>query len=143
MLHADVTITIFNARPGDDRRDVFYPTVIRGVAYYEAMQMNGVTSLTHDEEFWIRIPGDAVIQGDRQYIDAEKYQLLPAADLASYWTIQKGDYVTTDSITEAPEERDIKKFLRETGRKVIQVVSYADNTKRASPIMRHWRIGGA
>lgn len=143
MLYANVTVTIFNARPGSDRRDTFYPTVIRGAAFYEAVEGTGGPSQERTEKYWIRIPEDAEVQDGRVYIDAGQYRLLPEEDISGYWTVQTGDYVTEGAVEETPAERDIRKYLHDAGMKLIQVVSFADNTKRGSPIMRHWRIGGA
>ncbi|MGN0398804.1 MAG: hypothetical protein ACI4EO_01635 [Blautia sp.] len=157
MKNAD--ITIFNQIIGEDRREVFVPTMISGVCWYD------VRSLSRNERnreagsrFVIRIPYDAKIQDDRIYIPEEKYKKLTKNELKKYWTIQKNAYLIRQQIVKSgdwmwdsfsfrfgaikelvPEEIN---RLRSENEDFVTVVEYADNTVRGSDRVKHWRIEG-
>lgn len=153
-------ITIFNLILGEDRREIFVPTTISGVSWYE------VRSLSQSEEnreprskFTIRIPIDAKVQNNRIYIPEELYKKLKKDDVKKYWTIQKNAYIIKQQmvhfrtfdfdqfsfrsgfITELLPD-DINK-LRSENEDFVTVIEYSDNTVRGSESVKHWRIGGA
>ena len=158
IVNADMTI--FNRVVGADRREIFIPTVISGVCWYDVRSI-----ITEDQgrdraaKFIIRIPITAKIQGQRRYIPEARYKLLPQESLSEFWTIQLNSYVVKDlyvptngwlwdpfdfrsSVIVEADVTDVNS-LREANEDFGTIVEYADNTVRGSDAVKHWRIGGA
>lgn len=154
-------ITIFNCRLDKaTRRNVFIPTNIHGVSFYDVRGSNVSNGdQTEKLSFTIRIPVDARTENDRRYIEAAKYRKLADGEAEKHWTIQHGDYILAGTIAVAGEwifdefnfrsgvitEKEITEMLglRKFNGDFITVVEYADNTTRGSKAVKHWRIGGA
>lgn len=93
-------ITIFNQIIGDDRREVFIPTTISGVCWYDVRSL-GQVERNRDPaaKFIIRIPISAGIQDGRSYVTEEQYKKLTPDARQKYWTIQRNSYITKIQFT--------------------------------------------
>lgn len=138
-------ITIFNKVLGDDRRDVFIPTHIYGVSWYDAHDSSQPTSLSlpEREKYIVRIPISASVSDDKKYIDAALYDELTTQQRAGYWTIQTScivahGIVNVDDGGDGITEDEILSLKT----KLFTVNTYADNTIRGTKFTKHWRIGG-
>lgn len=170
MINAFEQMTIFNAISGPDRRESYFPTRIGGITWTESSSLSGDNGHKNmQDRYTIRIPITAHIQEDRTYLPPEEYKKLPIERIPQYWTIQEGDYIfpkhffpsrwkwdefsfRTGTILKNWEEiegsiysgvNDIGTYLKKVFGKLIIVTSVADNTKRGSPRVQHWKIGGA
>ena len=116
MLTANQIITVFNARTDKEkRREIFIPTNIFGVSFYELDSSKFVGGVRSEEiTCKIRIPFGARIEAGAYDIDRP---------------------ITKEELTALCHES------RYTG-PLISVVEYADNTQRGSLAVKHWRIGG-
>lgn len=156
LTNAD--ITIFNKRLSEDRREIYIPTILRGVSFYkENIMSQSDIDRRGTKNVTIRIPFN-VDMGSRTYIKESMYKQLSNEEALKYWTIQRGDYIVsaqvngedwiwdtfsfTDGIVTGKEINNLKK-LREVESDFITITNYADNTKRGSDRVKHWRIGGA
>ncbi len=155
LTNAD--ITIFNKRLSEDRREIYIPTLIRDVCFYESSTMSqNDRDRIGGKNVTIRIPLYADT-GGREYIREASYKRLSNEESLKYWTIQRGDYVARTQINGedwiwdtfsfvdgiiAKEEINNLKKLREVESDFITITNYADNTKRGSDRVKHWRIGG-
>ena len=157
MITANRIITVFNARTDKvKRREVFIPTNIFGVSFYELDSSKFVSGVRSEEIICkIRIPFGARIEAGRTYLPESQYKTLADEDALFYWTLQKGSYILLAGITATAWgtgaydlDRTITKEeltalcheSRYTG-PLISVVEYADNTQRGSQAVKHWRIG--
>lgn len=170
MINAFEQMTIFNAISGPDRRESYFPTRIGGITWTESSSLSGDNGHKNmQDRYTIRIPITAHIQEDRTYLPPEEYKKLPIERIPQYWTIQEGDYIfpkhffpsrwkwdefsfRTGTILKNWEEiegsiyygvNDIGTYLKKVFGKLIIVTSVVDNTKRGSPRVQHWKIGGA
>lgn len=139
IINAD--ITIFNKAIGEDRREVFVPTFISGVCWYdvhsvEVSKQQGMAPRDRAAKFIVRIPFDAKVQDGRTYLPEEQYKILDAEKRLNFWTIQLNSYIAKGTHTDI---NDLKQLISGVG----TVVEYADNTVRGSDRVKHWRIGGA
>lgn len=158
MLTANRIITVFNARADKEkRREVFIPTNIFGVSFCELDSSKFVGGIRSEEiACKIRIPFGTHIEAGKTYLPESQYKLLSAEDALFYWTLQKGSYILLASATATawgtgaydighPITKEELTALchksRYTG-PLISVVEYADNTRRGSQAVKHWRIGG-
>lgn len=154
-------ITIFNLRVDKKtRREVLVPTNISGVSYYDVRSSTGNAGEKKENiTYKIRIPIDARVENERSYISEHQYSSLDDAEALKYWTIQKGalillgtffvsdkwifdEFNFRSGVILADKIEDIQ-GVAEQSRDYITVVEYADNTKRGSVAVKHWRIGGA
>lgn len=158
MLTANQIITVFNARTDKEkRREIFIPTNIFGVSFYELDSSKFVGGVRSEEIICkIRIPFGARIEAGKTYLPESQYKLLTDDDALFYWTLQKSSYILLASTTatawgtgaydiDRPITKEELTALcyesRYTG-PLISVVEYADNTQRGSLAVKHWRIGG-
>lgn len=139
-------VTIFNARVGSDRREVFYPTVLDG-ASYQATKTTSSSQGIHTESlsYKLRIPADATVQDGRTYVSETVFRSLSDANALQHWTLQAGDCIILGEYPEAKPMplRELSAFATQAGADLIHVKEYADNTLRGSDAVKHWRIGGA
>lgn len=158
MITANQIITLFNPRTDkESRREVFIPTNIFGVSFYE-LDSTKFAAGTRSEEITckIRIPFKASIEAGRTYLPESRYKALADEEAFFYWTLQKGSYVLCASAAATAwgkgaydfgraitkeELTALSQETRYTG-PLISVVEYADNTQRGSQSVKHWRIGG-
>ena len=138
-------ITLFNARyDANTRTEVYVPTRIRGVSYYESEGISASDGVwTNRSIYKIRVPliGSEI---GKEYLPERKYRKAENAD--GYWTIRKGDFILLallDTEKETYTSKEIAEISEKQGLKLITVTEYADNTVRGSDIVKHWRIGGA
>lgn len=136
-------ITIFNAHIDvESRREVYIPTQIRGVSYYEnegAGTSGGIW--TESSTYKIRVPYIGAEIGG-QYLPAIQYRTR--SDVSGYWTLQKGDIILPGLIDGSSMTMpEVREAAKENGLELIVIKEYADNTKRGSDAVKHWRIGGA
>ena len=166
MINAVEDIVLFNARIGNDRREVYLPTLIRSVCLYGAKETSGEQGeKSLNEKYTIRIPFDAIVDDGKTYIEAERFRLLDDEEAKKHWTIQVGDYVASnalypseiwkwdgfslsgghivDEMKEQPLMGNVGTILTKKYGKILTVNSFADNTRRGSRKAKHWRIGGA
>ena len=90
--------------------------------------------------------------------------MLDDTEVKKHWTIQIGDYVASnalypseiwkwdsfslcgghivDEMRGEPLSGDVGTILTKKYGKILIVDSFADNTRRGSRKMKHWRIGG-
>lgn len=159
-MTSNADVTIFNQRISAERREVFIPTVISGVCWYDVRTTRqSERKRTGESEFIIRIPIDARVQDDRIYIPESQYQKLSDDEVKMYWTIQLNSYVLKRQYVDAATWKfDTFSFqtgvilklpiedidaLRAEQEDFVTVVEYADNTIRGTDRTKHWRIGGA
>lgn len=139
-------VTIFNARVGSDRREVFYPTVLDG-ASYQAAKTTSSSQGVHTEglSYRLRIPADATVQDGRTYVSETVFRSLSDAEALQHWTLQAGDCIIPGEYPEAKPMslRELSELATQAGADLIHVKEYADNTLRGSDAVKHWRIGGA
>lgn len=158
MITANQIITVFNTRTDKEkRREVFIPTNIFGVSFYE-LDSSKFTGGVRSEEITckIRIPFGSRIEAERTYLPESQYKTLTEEDALFYWTLQKGSYILLASTAATAwrtgaydlgqpvtkeELMALCHEVRYTGL-LITVIEYADNTQRGSQAVRHWRIGG-
>lgn len=158
MLAAMRNITLFNLRTdGQTRREIYVPTNISGVSIYEVdsskytARVNSASSRSEEITCKIRIPVDADFEAGRSYIPEGRYKILTDDEAVSYWTLQRGAYIlaadkiAAQDIGKRITREELDALLREEkyAGPLISIVEYADNTRRGSPRVRHWRIGGA
>lgn len=140
-INAD--ITIFNKVRGERRRDVYVPTYIRGVSWYVShSDSQEGTAFRKNSKYVVRIPINARITGNKQYINPDDFYDLPLEVRDNYWTIQTGCFVChgiVDIDTSDIDEQTLLDLKEET----FTVNAYADNTIRGTNRTKHWRIGGA
>lgn len=153
-------ITIFNLRVGSDRREKFFATKISGVFWYDTKGMSpSGNDRSKSEQYIIRIPVDAVVEGGRTYISEEKYKKLSDEEAERHWTIQKGAYVAKEQYEDAGKWKfdpfsfrngvitevslEDLKSLRALNEDFATITEYADNTVRGTKVTQHWRIGGS
>lgn len=165
MVNTVEDITIFNLRyDSAARREVFIATNIGGVSFYRVAGTSistaqGMQERREDIAYKIRIPINANVEAGRSYIDEAKYAALSDDEALNYWTLQKGCYILTGSLFIAgewiwddfnfrtgvitKEKLEEIQALRQYNGDFVTVIEYADNTRRGSASVRHWRIGGA
>lgn len=144
-MYVQTTITVFNKRLGDDRREVYFPTVISGASYQEAKgssQSGGVRS--ESLSYKLRIPINAKMQNDRTYAPEKAYKAMAAEEAGEHWTLQKGDIILAreTALADPVDETALKQLAAAEHLDVITVTEYADNTTRGTAMVKHWRIGG-
>lgn len=112
-------ITLWKKELGDDRREYFRPVHISAASYAEDLDTTQASGgvWTQKRTYKIRIPLYAIpdIDGVR------------AGDLVTLGKAESGT-LTEDEV-------------RATGR-TITVTDFADNTRRGSAAVKHWRITG-
>lgn len=158
MITANQIITVFNTRTDKEkRREVFIPTNIFGVSFYE-LDSSKFTGGVRSEEITckIRIPFGSRIEAERTYLPESQYKTLTEEDALFYWTLQKGSYILlastaatawrtgTYDLGQPVTKEELTALCHEvryTG-SLITVIEYADNTQRGSQAVRHWWIGG-
>ena len=154
-------ITIFNLRlDRENQREVFIPTNISDVSFVDVRSSGGSASEQSENlQFKIRIPLNARTQDSRTYIPEDKYRLLDDEEAKKHWTLQKGCYIIAGTIFYDDEWKfddfdfssgvitsaRIRDFLDlfKYDRDIVHVTEYADNTRRGSNAVKHWRVGGA
>ncbi len=154
-------ITIFNLRlDRENQREVFIPTNISDVSFVDVRSSGGSASEQSENlQFKIRIPLNARTQDSRTYIPEDKYRLLDDEEAKKHWTLQKGCYIIAGTIFYDDEWKfddfdfssgvitsaRIRDFLDlfKYDRDIVHVTEYADNTRRGSDAVKHWRVGGA
>lgn len=144
-MDVQTVVTVFNARAGSDRCEVFMSTVISGASYQEvrgASSSKGVHS--ESLSFKLRIPIDAKVQDDRSYVGETAYKALSDGDVKKHWTLRKGDYVIVGAYegSEALSQQELDAIAKGMCKELIRISEYADNTIRGTDAVKHWRIGG-
>lgn len=153
MIYANREILLLNKKlDRESRREAYFPTLIKGASVYDCRGSSKDGSY-HSETvtYKIRIPVDAEIQENRSYVPCTRYDDL--ADVSSVWTIHNDDlviFLTEDAEIEIdPEglplmEESVMELVKVFGfqQEIIHVTEWADNTRRGSDAVRHWRIGG-
>ena len=131
-------MTIYNYWYNPETKENEYrKTKIQGIHWYTDQKVSvtdrGIVSANM---YKIRIPKDAVIQNEREYIDSKQYHLLDVGIVDRYWTVDMGDLFVKGLVDfEAASLSSLKQFP-EAGK----IISYSINLFGMSP---HIRIGGA
>lgn len=137
-------ITVYNKRLGKDRRELYHPTRISAASYSEAIgSRHGDGQTENAVRYKLRIPADADTEG-KGYVPEAVYRAADDAQAASFWTLGHLDLIVRgEPLAASPApEKAIRDAAAATGRQVIVIEEYADDTERGSPGVRHWRIGG-
>lgn len=129
------TITVFNARydAGNDC-DIYVPTVISGVSWYDEIASNVDSSgLKAADKYIIRIPTDAEFNG-KAYADPVDYA---RGDPDKLFTLKSGDIVVKGAVSVVdPRPAVLQKAFAE----VATVLAVTDN--RRAPHAPHWKVVG-
>lgn len=145
-MYVQRAIVLFNRRLGPDRRELYHPTRISSVSYFENRGSTHASDGSHREDlaYKLRIPIDAVIQDGRTYVSETAYKALSAEDSRQHWTLQKGDQVLVADAEpqEALDQTALTALAKSLQADLITIKEYADNTVRGSARVQHWRIGG-
>ena len=122
-------ITVFNRVLSSDRREVYIPTYIQDVAWYDShASSDSGTAKSESSDYVVRVPESATVTGGKTYVPADDYRTLSS----------KGTVVLPEGSTTMDESS-----IRKSGHEVFSVSTYADNTVRGTAAVRHWRMGGA
>lgn len=138
MNLAQDTLTIYNARYDQETdRNVYVPTVIRGISWYTTIKTN-VTDrgLQSANAFIIRIPTDADF-GGKEYCTPSAW--IELEDPSGYFTIQQGDHIVRGAAS--GEEKTMKELHGEHIGEACTVSGVTDN--RRAPNAPHWKVVGA
>ena len=76
-------ITLFNAKLGADRREVFFPTIIDS-ASYTSRRASSSSKGVHNEDmtYSLRIPVNARVIDDKTYVDEKVFKAMSDEELA-------------------------------------------------------------
>ena len=146
-MTVNTDITIFNARyDAINRTEVFIPTKIKGVSYYENEGVNTNDGVWTDQSVYkLRVPLiGSEIEESRVYLPEKQYRTAESAE--GYWSIRKGDFLLLtlyEGEKESFTSKEVATLADTLGLKLITVTEYADNTVRGSDSVKHWRIGGS
>jgi len=137
MRLCDGTVTLYNARvDGALRREVYAPTVLRGVSWLvrDAARPGG-SGMEGARRHLLRVPAD-VDAGGSAYVSPGEYRR--AGDAAGRWTLAPGDVIVAGepSIDDPTPAR-----LRALGVPCALVTAVTDN-RRGLAAGRHWRVEG-
>lgn len=149
-MYVQTTITVFNKRLGDDRREVYFPAVISGASYHENKGTRSASSGTsagarsESLSYKLRIPINAEVQDGRTYAPEKAFKAMTAEEAREHWTLQKGDIILAreTALADPVDETALKQLAAAELLDVITVTEYADNTLRGTAAVKHWRIGG-
>lgn len=138
-------ITLFNAKLGADRREVFFPTVIDSASYM-SRRASSSSKGVHNEDmtYSLRIPINARVIDDKTYVDEKAFKAMSDEEAAKHWTLRTGDCILVGAYFDAVpcSMQELTALADRVMANVIHVNEYADNTLRGSDAVRHWRIGG-
>ncbi len=144
MITATETVTLFNAiQDKAERREVFLPTFIEGVAWHEteAVQAdNG--AVTGARKVVIRIPITASVADGKTYVPFSKFREMAADEAAKHWTIRDEDVIILGHVEVAAPIADALTYLKKSGGRPYIITAHIDNTRRGSTAVQHWHIEG-
>ena len=155
MIYAKHDIIVLNKRlDKETRRDIFVPTQISGVTMYDRRSSSRTGDFrAEDEDYKIRIPVSAAVQGGRTFVQSGAYDKMTDEEASEHWTLHNDDLliilasgldsaiIADEKITEPQAEAVASTYgYQET---LVHISEYADNTLRGSASTRHWRVGGA
>lgn len=129
------TITLFNARfDAVNDCDVYAPTVISGVSWYDEIASNvDQSGLKAADKYIIRIPTDAGFSG-KTYADPIAYA---SGNPNALFTLKSGDIIVKGSVSVSnPTPAMLQKMFPE----VATILAVTDN-RRASNAP-HWKVVG-
>ena len=131
MHECNETITVFNSFVDDDKGyDVYAPTVIRGVSWYEDIVSNvDESGLRAANKFVIRIPVDADFSG-KTYVKAY-------TGAEGTFTLRHGDIIVHAEETEGLNPAALKQKYGE----IVTILGVTDSTRR--PNGKHWKVVGS
>ena len=70
-------ITLFNAKAGADRREVFFPTIIDSASYMSRRASSSSKGVqTEGLTYSLRIPVDARVIDDKTYVDEKAFKAM-------------------------------------------------------------------
>lgn len=146
MTLQNVVITLFNAKAGADRREVFFPTVITGVSYQSSRGSSSSKGVhTENMSYKLRIPVNTLVVEDKAYVDEKVFRAMIDEEAAKHWTLSNGDFVLLAAHMEDKPltQQELNELSRSVMADMFCIEEYADNTIRGSEAVKHWRIGGA
>ena len=129
------TITLFNARfDAVNDCDVYEPTVISGVSWYdEIASIVDQSGLKAADKYIIRIPTDAGFSG-KMYADPIAYA---SGNPNALFTLKSGDIIVKGAVSVSnPTPAMLQKMFPE----VATILAVTDN--RRAPNAPHWKVVG-
>lgn len=143
MMH-NADIIIFNKAVGVDRREIFIPTVIRNVCWYESNTLDDSGAATAN--CTVRIPYRAEVDGRKRFIPEHEYASADNNERKRSWTLQKNSYVMVlqKGVIGNRNTFDPSEVLELSKRydHFFTITEYADNTVRGTDFVKHWRVCG-
>lgn len=136
-------ITLFNKfYDGENRKNIFLPTVIKGVSLYMKNGSSGDSKYRESSATYkIRIPIDADM-GKSTYINLVSYLRMDLQEAKKHWTLQADSIVVLAVVDKSDmQEVNLTALTKKYG-PFITVTDFSDNTIRGTHSMAHWRIGG-
>lgn len=137
MRLCDQTITVFNAKLDPDTgNDVYYPTVISGVSWFQqTITTVDSSGLKAANQITVRIPDDAETDfSGKSYVTPEEYA---TADPSSVFTLRAGDLLVHAAVTERLRPAELQQRY---GEAVATVLAVTDD--RRTPHAPHWKVVG-
>jgi len=135
MRLCDEVLTVFNAKlDTTNGYDVYHGTVIRGASWYGSAK-DGVdkSGPKQANEYVVRIPIDAKVDGGKSYTDPKQYG---ESDPSKFFTLRPGDIVVHGEVNEADPRPGV---LREQY-EAFTVLSVTPNTRTV--LAPHWKVVG-
>ena len=138
-------ITLFNAKAGADRREVFFPTIIDSASYMSRRASSSSKGVhTEGLTYSLRIPVNAKVIDGKTYVDEKAFKAMSDEDAAKHWTLRTGDCILVGAYFDA-KPCTMQELTALADREMVNMIcinEYADNTIRGSEAVKHWRIGG-
>lgn len=139
IMITNADMTIYNYWYNSDTNENEYrATQIQSIHWHTDQKvaiMAGEKGVVSEDIYKIRIPDDAVVQDNREYIDAKQYHLLNAEEVNEYWTVDTEDLFVKGLIDFKATSLESLKQFPEAGK----ILNYSVNNFGMLP---HIRIGG-
>lgn len=144
MVTATEAVTLFNAILNkDERREVFLPTFIEGVAWHETESvLAGNGAATGARKVVVRIPIGASVADGKTYVPFNEFRKMTLEEAAKHWTVRDEDVIALGHIEAAAPIADALNYLKKNGGRPYVITAHANNTRRGSASVQHWRIEG-
>lgn len=111
-------------------------TVIRDVHWHSAIKTTVAGNALQSADIYkIRIPKESRVDGGKQYLPAEQYQVLSQEEVDQYWTIGREDYL----IKGESDAEDVLEVLG-SSLEMCKIIGFSDNSAGRNP---HFRVEGS
>lgn len=134
LTNADVTI--YNQWVNREAGQMEYrKTVIREVHWHSTIKTAVAdNALQSADVYKVRIPKESPVDGEKQYLPADQYQVLPPEEVDHYWTIGREDYlIKGESAAESIVE------ILGSDVEMCKIIGFSDNSTGLNP---HFRVEG-